>query len=180
MNICARVKNLCAGSYHSRALVNSALLGARAQQSTCLDKALQESGGLIRAQLAEIPHVLATNLAMLVDVGQDHLLLLQGIKPDLADVVGGLAQGSVDRGAQGVGASLLDAVGLDQASLDQPLHRGAGGGRVPLNQTRDLGAVQPPGGLEPGEDEQVIERHERPNTLLLFEHKLEGLMRRIV
>lgn len=95
MNICARVKNLCAGSYRSRALVKGAFLCAHAQQATCLDKALQESGGLVRTQLAEIPHVLATNLAMLVDVGQDHLFLLQGIKPDLADVVGGLAQGPV-------------------------------------------------------------------------------------
>ena len=79
---------------------------------------LEETTGLVFTQAAEIHHLFAGDLAVLLDIPKDYLLLLDPVEAHLADVVGPLAQLTVETGTEGVGSALFDAVGLGQSSFD--------------------------------------------------------------
>ncbi len=80
---------------------------------------------------------------MVPGVLQDHLLLLNGVETGLTDVICGLPEPLVHPRAECVGPSLLDAVGLDQPCLDQPLQNLTSGDFIALNLTGETARFDP-------------------------------------
>lgn len=108
-------------------LINGALPFALPLDLALGVKPVKHVIGLILGELAKLHELRTFDGAMLVDVGQRHLLLLDRLVASLADIGGLLPKFTVNFGAQRVRASPACPLRLDQPGFDHLFERCAAG-----------------------------------------------------